>query len=99
MLGKVGQDYRGKTDGRFRLDLQTCSLISMNVKYGLYFLFLELCEFTYNRPFLRIRAYSHQEWKQMFRNTNVSIIDRGMWGTSRSHRRKIYQRGIRQEQP
>lgn len=47
MLGKLGQDYRGKTNGRFTLNLQTFSLISMNVKYGLYFyLFIfELCEY------------------------------------------------------
>lgn len=32
MVGKVGQDYRGKTDGRLRIDVNTFSFISVNVK-------------------------------------------------------------------
>lgn len=56
-------------------------------------------EFTCNRLVLRVLAYSHQGWKQMFRNTDASTTYRGMWRTSRSHRRKISHGGVLQEQP
>lgn len=101
MLGKVGQDYRGKADGRFRLDLQTFSLMSMHVKYGLLFLFMFFFLICGHSPTIgRFQEYLRIHIRDGSRCSGTQMRVPHLAGcgrTSRSHRRKISRMGVLQE--